>query len=107
MLSGVESSWRPVASSVPQGSVLGPALFNSSIYDLDDGTECTTSKFADNTKLRGVADTLDGCAAIQRDLSKLEGWAERNLMKFNKGKCTSCTLGGITPSTFTGWGLTC
>jgi len=33
-----------------------------------------------------VADTPEGCAAIQRDLNRLEKWADRDLMKRNKGK---------------------
>jgi len=47
----------PVACSIPQGMVLGLALFNIFISDLDDGIESMLRKFGDDVKLRGVADT--------------------------------------------------
>ena len=64
-----------------------PVLFNILVSNLDEGIKSTLSKFAGDTRLRGVADTLEGCATIQKDLDRFESWSGRNLMGFNKSNC--------------------
>ncbi|GAB0178124.1 cAMP-dependent protein kinase inhibitor alpha [Grus japonensis] len=91
------SKWRTVTSGVPQALVLGLALFNIFVSNMDGGIECTLSKFANDIKLCGVVDPLEGRDAIQRDLDRLERWAHVNLMKFNKAKCKVLYIGQGNP----------
>ena len=67
------SKWRTVMSAIPQGSVLGQALFNIFVGDMDSRIECALSKFANDTKLCGAVNTQEGRDAIQRILTGLRG----------------------------------
>lgn len=78
MISGSGSVCRPVVFCVPQ-AVQGPVLFIATIRNLEEVMACTCIMSADVTKLRETGHSLEGRAAVQGNLDRLEAWASRNL----------------------------
>ncbi|CAM5111341.1 unnamed protein product [Natator depressus] len=93
LLKGELSGWREVTSGVPQGSVLGPILFNLFITDLGTKSGSVLIKFADDTKLGGIANLERDQNIIQEDLDDLVNWSNSNKMKCNSEKCKVMHLG--------------
>src|SRR5437870_1200496 len=66
-----ESETCPVTSGVPQGSVLGPALFNIFINDLPEGLNAGIYIYADDCTILQKITTLQDNETLQRDLDRI------------------------------------
>ena len=94
LLDGVASPEAQVTSGVPQGSVLGPALFLVYINDIVDAVSTSHIRlFADDTMVyREITSELDQIE-FQRDLDRLYDWSVRNSMRFNAKKSKIIAFG--------------
>ena len=92
VVDGVESEVAPVTSGVPQGTVLGPALFLVYINDLPDGLTSTPRLFADDCLLYRTIDSQADADALQRDLVLLQQWEKTWDMEFAADKCKVLTI---------------
>ena len=87
VVDGKVSSWKPVLSGVPQGSVLGPILFLVCLNYLEEGVTGNILKFADDTKLFRKTKEIGDKQKLKDDIDKLVRWSEKWQMLFNFGKC--------------------
>jgi len=68
-------------------------FFKIFINYINSEIESTLSKCVNDTKMWGTVNILEG----QRDLGRLEQWAQLNCMKFNKSNCKVLHLGQGNP----------
>ncbi|KAF4801485.1 hypothetical protein TURU_034590 [Turdus rufiventris] len=84
---GSLSTWKTVTSGVPQELVLGLTLFNIFVGNMDNEVSAPSASSL-MTPSSAAVNMMEGRNnAIQKDLNRLEKWANGNLMKFNKAKC--------------------
>ena len=97
ILNGENSDLTAVTSGVPQGSVLGPALFILFINDIVDCVSNSTIRlFADDTLIYHPITGPGEQAELQDDLNSLTSWAKINKMRFNAGKSNFISFGDKT-----------
>ena len=77
---------------VTRGLVLESILLKIIINDLDVGIQLTFGKFSDDTMLGGNVNLPESRKALQRNLGRLDQWAEDNRKKFKRDQALDTEL---------------
>ena len=93
VLDGKSSQEYPVNAGVPQGSILGPALFLLYINDLPDEVICSIAIYVDDATLCSKCDQasdlwqqLEFASELESDLRDTVDCGRKWLLDFNTGK---------------------
>ena len=91
------SSLGTISHGVPQGSILGPALFTIYINDLPNIPKFgTLESYVDDSKLYLSFSVKDTCSVVQQindDFSKITSWCCYNSLLINPDKTKLMVLG--------------
>jgi predicted GIY-YIG superfamily endonuclease len=81
------SDLRKMHAGVPQGSVLGPALYLLYTSDLPTFEQNVVATFADDTAIMAIGDTnTDSTGKFQSAITKVKCWTRKWRIKLNETK---------------------
>ena len=82
-INGHKSSLKTVHCGFPQGSCLGPLLFNLHVNDFEQCLKkCTSNMFADDTSVTCSAeDIYDLCNDLKAEIDNIAEWLRQNKLK--------------------------
>jgi hypothetical protein len=91
------SNWLPIVKGVPQGSVLGPTLFNIFLNDLFIViNNCKLNSYADDNQIYCAGPNFQNIKiALETDLQIASDWFKANQMQINPNKFQSMILGKL------------
>ncbi len=87
-ISDERSSWLPLLKGIPQGSSLGPFIFNVFMNDIFHFIEtCDLTNYADDNTLHNIASTIEAVlSALSTDTKAAIDWFINNYMQANPSK---------------------